>query len=111
MAGAQMNDASIVLIATAATVYVKTAIDVATMGWSPPGWGKPAAALLLAPVVVLLLMHSQGAALGSENVATAILAGFLAAGGAVGVTELQKHARASRPAPAEKAEHDDEFAD
>lgn len=59
----------------------------------PPQWVPPVIALVLGPVVVLLLMVASSAPNTWQSVAQAVLAGLMAAGIAVGVTDLGKRAQ------------------
>lgn len=52
----------------------------------------PLAATIFGILTAILLDMASGTALNGQSIATSILAGILAAGGAIGVTELQKRA-------------------
>jgi hypothetical protein len=86
-------EAQIITLALAATTIVKALVDVLRMGWSSPAWAPPTLAMLGGIVVVLLLMVASGEPISQQAGAQAVLAGILAGGSAVGVTELQRRTR------------------
>lgn len=87
-----MND-NILLVASAATTFVKVLIDLLKLSPLPtPG---PLPAILTVPVgilIVVLLDIYGGTALDAPTLAGATLAGILAAGAAIGVTEIGRRA-------------------
>jgi hypothetical protein len=87
---------SILILATAATTFAKLVVDLVRLGVDMPRWGSPLLAWLAGTASIALLMVAEGQELTQPLVAQAILAGILAAGAAVGVTELQK--KSSPPA-------------
>lgn len=90
---------TIIGLALAATTVVKVLIDILKIGWDAPRWAAPALATLLGPAAVILLMLASAQALTEQTVAQAVLAGLLAAGGAVGVTELARREKRSVDPP------------
>jgi hypothetical protein len=87
-----MLDPKLIGLAAAAALVVKLLIDVLRLGVDLPRWAPPLLALVLGPLVVLGQMIADGAVLTPALVATALLSGALAAGAAVGVTELGQRA-------------------
>lgn len=77
-------------LALAATTIVKVLIDILKMAWDAPRWASPVLAVVLGPAAVILLMLASDQQLTSQLLAQAVLSGWLAAGGAVGVTELAR---------------------
>lgn len=80
--------------AVVATVFVKLVIDIVRIG-SPmqlPTWVSPVLALVLGQVFVFLITVSGGEVIQASVVSDMILAGVLAAGSAVGVTDLGRRA-------------------
>lgn len=80
--------------AVVATVFIKVIIDIVRIG-SPmqlPTWVSPLLALVFGQVFVLLLTVSGGEVIQPSVVSDVILAGILAAGSAVGVTDLSRRA-------------------
>lgn len=75
-------------LALAASMIAKTVVDLAKLGADLPRWGPPSLAALVGIGAVVLLMVSQETALTLAALAGAVLAGILAGGAAVGVTEL-----------------------
>lgn len=80
----------ILALSLAATTIVKVLIDVLKLAWSTPTWAPPLLAVVGGPFVVVLLMMADAQVLTQQALAQAILAGILAGGGAVGVTEIAK---------------------
>lgn len=84
----------VVALSLAAVAIVKVLVDVIKLAWaSVPQWVPPALAMATGPFVVVLLMLADAQALTQQALAQAILAGILAGGGAVGVTELANRAQ------------------
>lgn len=83
---------NILLLAAAAGSIAKTLIDLARMGREMPAWLPPTMALALSPVLVFLFLLSTGTVLAYDwpLLATCILAGIVAAGYSVGVTEIAR---------------------
>jgi hypothetical protein len=80
--------------AVVATVFVKLIIDVVRIG-SPmqlPTWVSPVLALVFGQVFVFLITVSGGEVIQASVISDMILAGVLAAGSAVGVTDLGRRA-------------------
>lgn len=88
-----MTVEDILIIASAAVTFVKVLIDLLKLAWATPQWVPPVLAVILGPVVVALLFVAGGQGIDAQLGAVAILAGWLTAGSAVGVTELQKRTR------------------
>ena len=76
-------EAEIITLALAAATIVKVLVDLVKMAVSVPQWVPPSLALLLV---------ANGKTIDVQLGSLAVLAGILAAGSAVGVTELQKRA-------------------
>jgi hypothetical protein len=83
---------NIILQAAAAATFVKVLIDILKMATDPPRWAPPALAVSGGIGIILLLMVAGDVALTRAAIANAILAGIMAGGTAVGVTELSKRA-------------------
>lgn len=85
---------SILMLALSATTIVKVLVDLVKLGWgSVPQAIPPAVATVTGVGIVVALLVADGQALTQQAMAQAILAGILAAGGAVGVTELSNRAQ------------------
>jgi hypothetical protein len=83
---------NIILQAAAAATFVKVLIDILKMATDPPRWAPPALAVSGGIGIILLLMVAGEVELTRAAIANAILAGIMAGGTAVGVTELSKRA-------------------
>lgn len=83
---------SILLLALSASMVAKTLVDMLRMAVDTPRWLPPVLAVGAGVGTVLLLMVAQGQALTAAALATAVLAGVLAGGSSVGVTELSNRA-------------------
>ena len=81
---------NIIIVATAGGSIAKVLIDVVRMGVDLPRWAPPLLALIISPALVILLQVAAGVALTQQMLSTCALAGILAAGYAVGATELSK---------------------
>lgn len=81
---------NIIIVATAGGSIAKIFIDILRMGVDMPRWLPPLLALIVSPALVVLFQVAAGVALTTEMLATCALAGILAAGYAVGATELSK---------------------
>lgn len=87
-------DDQIIALSLAAVAIVKVLVDLVKLGWvALPQWVPPLLALIGGPVIVALLMIAGGQLLTQQALAQAVLAGILAGGGAVGVTELANRAQ------------------
>ncbi len=84
-----MSD-TIIMQALAATTIVKVVVDMIRHAHPIPGLLVPLLALGIGIVTALLLVIADGHAITLALGAQSVLAGVLAAGSAVGVTELQK---------------------
>jgi hypothetical protein len=91
-----VND-NILIQSAAAATFVKVLVDVIRMAWSgdPPRWLSPALAIVAGVGIVVLLLMADGQPLNERTISGAVLAGILAGGAAVGVTELGKRANPS----------------
>lgn len=90
--GDVMTD-NIFLLSVAATTLVKVAVDIVRLAFVvPPRWMSPLLAVIIGPIVAMLLVLESGVLMSDQTVARCFLAGLLAAGGAVGVTELARKA-------------------
>lgn len=80
--------------AVVATMFVKVVIDVIRLGFPMqlPAWASPVMALVFGQVFVFLITVSGGEVIQPSVVSDMILAGVLAAGSAVGVTDLARRA-------------------
>lgn len=84
---------SVLLLVAAATTVIKVFVDIVRISFPVrPTWLSPVLAVVVGPIVVLLLMLSSGTILTTAAIAQAIIAGILAGGTAIGVTETQKRA-------------------
>lgn len=84
---------NILMLAAAATTFVRVLIDLVKLSPLPTTGRIPA--ILAVPVgilVVLIMMVGNGAEINAQAAANAGLAGILAAGAALGVTELGRRA-------------------
>lgn len=87
-------EGTIITWALASATVAKAAVDLVRMGLPAlPSWVPPLLAVVAGIGAVLLLMLSASVPLSAQSAATAVLAGILAAGSAVGVTELGKRAQ------------------
>lgn len=90
----ETGEGSVITWALAAATVAKAGVDLVRMGVpNLASWASPLLAVLLGISSVVLLMLAAGLALTAQLGATAVLAGILAAGSAVGVTELGKRTR------------------
>jgi hypothetical protein len=78
--------------ALAAATICKVLVDIVRQTGYGRGWVAPLLALSFGVAAALLLLLASGSIVTDQSVARAVLAGILAAGSAVGVTELQKRA-------------------
>lgn len=76
--------------ALAAATICKVIVDMLRQARPLPGWSAPLLALLVGILAAGLLAIATDQPMDAPAVARVILAGILAAGSAVGVTELQK---------------------
>lgn len=84
-----MND--IVTQAIAITTIAKILVDMTKLGFpTMPTWVPPVCALVYSITVAQLFVIATGVDVSRQDVAQSILSGILAAGAAIGVTELQK---------------------
>jgi len=86
---------SIIQSALAAATVAKTLVDIIRMAADLPRWLPPALAILGGIGSVVLLMIANKVGLDSAVLAQSVLAGILAGGLAVGVTELGTRAQAA----------------
>jgi hypothetical protein len=77
----------------AIVTIVKVLVDMTKMA-NPElkPWVPPFTSTVFGIITAVLLDLSAGVSINSQTLATSVLAGILAAGAAVGVTELQKRA-------------------
>lgn len=84
---------NILVQAVAATMFAKVLTDIVkTTPLQTVGWVPVALAVLFGQLAAFLLAMYGGVALNTQAASGCVLVGVLAAGGAVGVTELQKTA-------------------
>lgn len=77
--------------AMAVTTLAKVLVDMTKMAApDAPKWIFPLVALAYSLLISMLLMTANGMVLDSVNISQGILNAILAAGAAIGVTELQK---------------------
>jgi nitrate/nitrite transporter NarK len=89
---------SIMALATAVILFAKMGVDMAKkMGLTDTRWYPPLA-LVIATGMALALVYQQTGSIGVSQAITAVAAGFVAAAGAVGVTELQRTGDAAKDA-------------
>ena len=99
----RLDAADIITQATMATTLVKMLVDLVKLCWGgdggrPPTWVPPLASLLCGIVVLMLLSVALDQDLTQTRVlASTVLAGLMAAVGAIGVTELHRLARQAGP--------------
>ena len=99
----RLDAADIITQATMATTLVKMLVDLVKLCWGgdggrPPTWVPPLASLLCGIVVLMLLSVALDQDLTQTRVlASTVLAGLMAAVGAIGVTELHRLARQAVP--------------
>lgn len=84
---------NILILASAGALYAKLVVDLAKMATDLPRWAAPILAIVVAIASLVVLMIANEQPLTQALIAQAVLAGFLAGGSAVGVTELHKRAR------------------
>ena len=84
---------NIILLATASGSITKSLIDILKIGVDLPKWVPPVIALLAGPLFVLLFLVYQREAITLAAGAACVLGGILAAGWAVGATELGARAQ------------------
>lgn len=85
---------NIILLATASGSITKSLIDILKLGIELPKWAPPVIALVAGPIFVLLFLVYQAEVITLAAGAACILGGILAAGWAVGATELGTRATA-----------------
>lgn len=80
---------------------VKAGVDVVKRALpdDAPGWAFLVAALILGESALILVSVYSGLAMTPQNIAGCVLAGAVAAGGAVASTEIHKAARQDTPMP------------
>lgn len=77
----------------AIVTIVKILVDMIKIAMpNQPTYIPPLAATVFGIITAILVDLAEGTIINSQSIATSILAGILAAGGAIGVTELQKRA-------------------
>jgi hypothetical protein len=89
-----MDGSEIFILATSGATWVKLLVDL----WKVARpvcrtWEAPVLAVLSGVLILFLLLLATGQPLTSQTSARAVLAGLMAAGMAMGVTELHKRAR------------------
>lgn len=89
---------SIIELATAAATIAKVIVDIIRMAADLPRWLPPALAIIGGIGSVVLLMIANRIGLDSAVLAQSVLAGILAGGLAVGVTELGARAQSATTA-------------
>jgi hypothetical protein len=87
---------SIILLALAGATVAKTLVDLLKMAMDTPRWVQPAAGIVAGILTILLMEVADRVAIDLAVGAQIVLAGILAAGSAIGVTELQKYAARSQ---------------
>lgn len=77
-----------------ATMICKVFVDILRIMFKTDlqSWISPTMALVSSPIIVTLLMISNGVVINTSSVAQIILASILVTGAAIGVTEVQKKA-------------------
>ena len=83
---------NIIILALSATAIAKTLVDLLRMAMDTPRWTPPVMAIIVGIGAVALMMLSEGTTFTPALWGRIILAGILAGGQAVGVTELAKRA-------------------
>ncbi|RRR75289.1 MAG: hypothetical protein EI684_05140 [Candidatus Viridilinea halotolerans] len=91
-------DPQIVTIALAAAAIAKILVDMVRMSNRLPSWASPLLAVGFGIAAAFLLLVANGTIVNGQTAAQAMVAGILAAGAAVGATELQKHEPAAASA-------------
>lgn len=85
----------IILIASAAAMFVKVLIDAIRMAVDMPRWLPPLLALSGGILLVLVLFVANAVPLTPQSSAQAVLGGLLAGGMAIGVTEVGVRSQAA----------------
>lgn len=81
----------IITQAMAVTTLAKVLVDLTKMAFPDAAkWLFPVLAMVYSTLIGILMMLSSNVPLDSASIAQAILSAILAAGAAIGVTELQK---------------------
>lgn len=83
---------SILGLALAASMISKCIVDLLRLAFDSPRWVPPLLAVGVGIAAVVLLMVASSQPLTAAALASAVLAGILAGGSAVGVTELSNRA-------------------
>lgn len=77
----------------AIVTIVKILVDMVKIAMpDTPTYIPPLTATVFGIIAAILVDMSSGVVINGQSIATSVLAGILAAGGAIGVTELQKRA-------------------
>lgn len=88
--------ANVMILVLAITTISKAVVDLVRMAVDMPRWGPPLVAFVVSIGAGFLLMLANGIAITAQTGATAVLAGILAAGGAVAVTAVARAADEAR---------------
>jgi hypothetical protein len=94
----------VLMMASSTALFAKMAVDLTRLatpvGYEIRPWIPPVLAVLFGVVGNVLVLLANAEPLTSQSLATVGLASLLAAGTAIGATELQKRARAERESSA-----------
>jgi hypothetical protein len=83
-------DAAVITSALAAAAIAKILVDLVRSTQKLPPWASPLLALIAAQGAAFLLLVAAGAVVDAQTASQTVIIGVLAAGTAVGTTELQK---------------------
>lgn len=82
---------NVFLLVGTATTLVKILVDAVRIGIPDrPSWISPVLAIGFGPLVVFLVMVGNGVVISQVMIAQSVIAGVLAGGTAIGVTEAQR---------------------
>lgn len=87
-----MIDSLIIQETLAAATICKVLVDLVRQTAKVESWSYPLLALFFGIISSILLILSTNTVLDTNTVSRAVISGILAAGSAMGVTELQKRA-------------------
>lgn len=82
----------IIQLTLASATVAKVLVDLIRQTAKVPSWAYPLLALVFGIISSLLFIGSYGVEFTPQTVSQGIIAGIMAAGSAVGITELQKRA-------------------
>jgi hypothetical protein len=82
----------IIQLSLSSATIAKVLVDLLRQTTKVPSWTYPLLALVFGIISSLLLVASNDVVLTTQTVSQGIIAGIMAAGSAVGITELQKRA-------------------